>query len=114
MLEMGADEVAADHFTKALSELSPGEFVEMLIRRFKPLCFVCGEDYSFGRRGAGTVQTLKALSEAHGIDVCVAPTVNILTHDGYLEKKVSSTEIRGALIRGENELAQKLLRGDAI
>ena len=54
------------------------------------------------------------LSQPHGIGVEVVETVKILTKNGYADKKVSSTEIRSALISGDALRAKKLTDGEAI
>lgn len=114
MLTMGIERVEAVHFTRELASLTPEEFVMQLADKYHPCAFVCGEDYSFGRGGEGRAETLKQLSEARGIEVCVVPLVTVRTADGPGSEKVSSTLIRDALSRGDNEAARKLIRGDAL
>ena len=114
ILELGADEVAADHFTPALSRLSPEQFIVLLSERFHPIAFVCGEDYSFGADGTGSSETLKHLAAQQGIETLIVPTVKVLTAQGYSDKKVSSTLIRTALQSGDTQTANKLLSGEAI
>ena len=114
IMALGADEVAADHFDEALRSLSPEAFVERIIARFDPVAFVCGEDYSFGADGAGGSNELSLLAQRHGIITRVVPTVKVLTASGYGTEKVSSTLIRSALLRGETQTAEKLLRGEAV
>ena len=114
ILEMGVDEVACDHFTKELSALSPEAFVEMLIKRFQPAAFVCGEDYSFGAGAMGTSGMLEKMSRERGLTARIVPTVHVLSEKGAPSQKVSSTLIRSALLQGDEERAEKLLRGEAI
>lgn len=114
ILKLGADEVAADHFDRALSMLSPEDFVSMLITRFQAIAFVCGQDYTFGAGGKGDSQTLATLAARHKIQTIVVPTVKVVTQDGHEGEKVSSTLIRKALDSGDIDTAERLLRGEAI
>ena len=114
ILKMGADRVEAVHFTRELAVMTPEAFVDMLCRAYRPCAFVCGEDYSFGAGGRGTSRMLRTLAEKLGVQTLIVPTVKIQTKVGNCEEKVSSTLIREALLRGDEETASRLLKGEAL
>lgn len=84
--------------------LSPQAFFKtVLLKAFSASALCCGENYTFGKGGAGNVQTLRALCEQHNIPLFVAKT------QIYKEKPISSTRIRAALQNGEIEAANAML-----
>ncbi|MDY4166357.1 MAG: riboflavin biosynthesis protein RibF [Fournierella sp.] len=75
---------------------SPEEFVERILHRgFKARAVFCGDNFTFGKKAAGNVETLRQLCEPLGIRVQVVP---MATYQGQL---VSSTRIRAALAEGD-------------
>ena len=113
MLDIGITRVEAVHFTRELSELEPAQFVDMLAKAYSPSAFVCGADYSFGRRATGTGETLKRLAEERGIETRIVPLVHIRGSGDAQAEKISSTLIRKALDDGDIQTAERLLKGDA-
>lgn len=102
--ECGIGEVVALDFDMAMSRLAPVEFADVhFLRRFKSspsgIRILCGENWRFGRGGAGDAQTLRDM----GFRVTVVP---------YAEFKgapVSSSRIRDALENGNVEDANAML-----
>jgi riboflavin kinase/FMN adenylyltransferase len=91
-------------FTRELSELEPTEFVEQILRdTLDARLVLVGADFRFGHRGAGTIETLRQLGDAHGFEVVLLEDVQV---DGA---RVSSTKIREHLSRGEVREAAVLL-----
>ena len=89
------DEVKVIPFTKELSELSPQEFVELLLDTIGPiLTFHVGENFRFGAGGTGDTRELARLGESYSFDVVAHPLLRI---DGEV---VSSTLIRSILAEG--------------
>ncbi len=88
-----------------LKDLSPEEFVkDILIAKHNCLLAVCGFNYTFGKRGAGTPQQLAEwLSAQQDAEVGIVPAVTDGRHT------VSSTVIRSMLERGHPEDANRLL-----
>lgn len=87
-----------------IMHLSPEAFLEDVLQgRFSATALCCGENYTFGRDGAGDAQTLRALCRARGIPLFVAET------ETYAGAPVSSTRIRAALQNGEIEAANAML-----
>ena len=65
----------------------------------------CGKDLSFGYKGMGNVDTLKALSKELDIEV------HVVEKEKYQNEDISSTRIREALKAGK-EADAKLMLGD--
>ena len=65
--------------------------------------FICGEDYRFGRNGAGDADKLANFAAQHGIQCSIIPQQSF---DG---QKISSTRIRSYLEAGELEKANELM-----
>ena len=63
----------------------------------------CGNDLSFGYKGRGNVDTLKALSEELGIEV------HVIEKEKYHDEDISSTRIREAIKEGNEEDARIML-----
>jgi len=85
-------------------DLSPREFVTAVLRdAFHTVRVCCGENFRFGKDGAGDIDTLRALCEAQQIDLTVVKTVDC---DGV---PISSTRIRDAIADGDLPLATRLL-----
>jgi riboflavin kinase/FMN adenylyltransferase len=101
--QLGADRVDMVKFTKALADKSPRAFMKLLTGRYDVRAVVAGVDFTFGHRGAGTIGTLRALGSEMGFEVFETPVVLL---DG---EKVSSTRIRAALERGDDNLAARML-----
>lgn len=78
-------------------------FEEILIKELGADVLCCGYNYTFGRQKAGDVTTLKALCEAHGIELCVADEMD------FEGESISSSAIRRHIRAGEIEKANSML-----
>lgn len=97
---LGADAVEVATFDRAFASQSPQAFIDdVLTARLDARAVVTGPDFRFGRRRAGTADTLR---EA-GLMVREVPPVEL---DGSV---VSSTRIRAALQEGAVEDAARWL-----
>ena len=93
---MGADAVFVLPFSVEFSQLSPDEFVRIVLSdRLHAAAVVVGEDFRFGRKAAGDVPLLMQLGEKYDF---TAEGVPLLTADGVT---MSSTYIRGRLAAGD-------------
>ncbi|SEQ14080.1 bifunctional riboflavin kinase/FAD synthetase [Microlunatus flavus] len=92
--EHGASDVVVVEFTPEVASWSPARFVDEVLRPLHPARVVVGENFRFGFRAAGTVETLAALA---GDDFAVT-SVPLLT-DG--SQPSSSTLIRQAVAEGD-------------
>ena len=83
---------------------SPEEFVREILKNcLNCRGVVCGEDYRFGKKGAGNVALLRELAEPMGIAVTALEPVT------WKGETVSSSRIRRCLLEGDTELAGELL-----
>lgn len=99
---LGADEWLAVPFADVCS-LSPEQFVtDVLHHRLHAKVVCCGENYRFGKNGAGDAATLVALCRPLDITVRVIPSVNV---DG---EAVSTTRILEALSGGDMPTVRRL------
>ncbi len=101
---VGAREVRVVHFTEAVSQLSPQEFVERFVLPLEPERVVVGENFRFGRRAVGDVTELARLGEGRFVVVPLAlESVNDMV--------TCSSLIRASLMEGDvAEAAQQLGR----
>lgn len=97
--QAGAQLVVALTFDQQMAETAPEEFAAMLRERYRVETVVCGENYRFGSRAAGTPELLRQL----GFETHVVPPVL------YGQKPVSSTWIRECVREGKVGLARRLL-----
>jgi len=101
---IGVNRVVVLPFGLELSRSSPRRFVEdILVERLASRVVVVGFNFTFGRDGTGSAQTLRDLSAELGFRVVVHPPVTL---DGMI---VSSSEIRRRLALGEVTAATRLL-----
>jgi riboflavin kinase / FMN adenylyltransferase len=102
--QMGLDAVLVLRFDRALSLLSPGEFIQnILMERLHVAGILVGANFCFGHRGAGDARLLTDFGKEHGYDVETVPPVEIGGH------VVSSTAIRNAVAEGNVADAVPLL-----
>ncbi len=88
----------------ALRNLSPEEFVRnVLVETLHARTVCCGENFRFGKDGAGDAAALKHWGHVFGFEVHVLPLV---TADGA---PISSTRIRRALAAGDMLTVNRLL-----
>ena len=100
----GMEEMLVLPFDRAFMEMDWQDFVkEVLIKRFAAVHLVCGFDYTFGHRGLGNAEKLKALCSDLGIGCDVVEKVELLGAE------VSSSRIRTLLEQGKLEEANILL-----
>lgn len=101
--QAGADLVAVEHFGD-VCDLSPEEFVELLIAKYRVGGLVCGSDFRFGKGGAGDSKILASLCRAKGLEFDEVSFV--LDETG---EKISSSRLRTLVSRGEMERVTELL-----
>lgn len=102
--ELGIDVFCVMPFTVELSRLSPEAFVhEVLVERLHVAEVVVGDNFTFGRKAAGTVETLHTLGHRFGFNV---HGVGLLTEH---EVTYSSTYIRACVDAGDMDAATEAL-----
>lgn len=98
--EKGIDYCFVINFSSALAGLEPDYFVEQYIVQMNVREVVAGFDFTYGRYGRGTIDTLKAHDEFN------TTGVEKITEGG---EKISTTRIREALAKNELEHANLIL-----
>lgn len=99
----GADCVIELPFDEHMMHMPWQDFYRLLTEQYQAAGFVCGEDFRFGNRGAGTAALLQKLSEEQKLPCRVIPEQKLG------ETTVSSTHIRRLLERGEMAEAVRFL-----
>ena len=100
----GVERVHVQRFSRSFAALAPEAFVEQaLAKRLRARWLLIGEDFRFGAKRVGDLALLKKLSERHGYEVEIMPTV---MHAG---SRVSSSAVRAALAAGDLAAAETLL-----
>lgn len=96
LLAAGVDLVVVLDFTPEFAALSPEQFVQrVLVGGLGATEVLVGDDFRYGARGAGTVETLRQAGEGDGFTVTLVD--DVCEADG---RRVSSTGIRAALEAG--------------
>jgi riboflavin kinase / FMN adenylyltransferase len=97
------DYVCALRFDQKLRSLTGDEFVALLTERFGASAVVVGQDFRFGRGGAGSIGLLRAAAEAGRFALELVPSVCIE------DTRVSSSGVRAALAASDFSKARDLL-----
>lgn len=104
LAEMGVDVHLVFPFNPEFASMVPEEFVRtVVVDQLKARKVMVGFNFTFGRGGLGTAETLSHLCEPYSIPVQVFDPVRI---DG---ESVSSTEVRFYVAAGEMESAARRL-----
>lgn len=100
--KMGIDYLFIVHFTTEFANLLPQEFVDQYIIGLHVMHVVAGFDFTYGRMGKGTMETLPF----HSRELFSFSVVPKFTNS---EEKVSSTQIRKFLKEGRTNILPELL-----
>ena len=96
-----ADQVAVIKFTKEFAAMSPEDFVnKVLVEQLKATTVIVGQNFTYGFKAAGNVDSLKAHTEFETI------VLDLQTDDA---DAISSTRIRKAIVNGDVESAREML-----
>ena len=102
--ELGLDYMIIQPFDSRFSQLSPEQFIRLvLIEKLRVNSVHVGADYTFGRKGAGSSDTLLFWGEKLNFKVHIQPMLL------YNSKEVSSSTIRSLLLSGSVSEASDLL-----
>jgi riboflavin kinase/FMN adenylyltransferase len=96
---LGIEHAIVIRFDRALSSLSPQQFVDLLAPAMDVRRWVVGFDFAFGRQRAGSAEWLR--SNGHEVDVVPRFTLN--------GKELHSSDVRRLVTLGEMEEANRLL-----
>src|SRR4051794_14026281 len=111
--DLGVDAMCVLPFTQEFMRLSPESFTHtVLVEHLHAAQVVVGENFTYGHRASGTVQTLTAEGRRFGFAVEGIPLANVareadLPDDG--EVTISSTYIRACVAAGDMESAASAL-----
>lgn len=106
LVDAGADAVVVLPFTEEFRDLSPEGFVrDILIEGLSAEVVLVGEDFRYGRGGAGNIESLRADGAVMGFDVEILGDVCVDATD----ERISTSAIRAALSDGDVERAAQLL-----
>jgi len=98
----GAADVVVLPFTREFSSLTPDQFIEeILIDRLHASHVTVGENFTFGHKAAGNVETLRNSGKSFGVS-----SVQLAENRG---SPVSSSRIRALIVDGDIERANELL-----
>ncbi len=97
------DVVVFLEFTRELSQLSPQDFIRLLIERFDLRELVIGYDHGFGKGRSGDVRLLRHLGAQLGFEVDVVAEVDVES------RPVSSSLVRRLVAGGDLGRASRLL-----
>lgn len=101
---LGVDILLLAPFDVIFASLSPKDFIKTVLHEeIGTRGVVVGYNYTFGHRGKGTPALLEELSSVYNYQVRVVPPVMVVG------QAVSSTLIRGLLMKGEVAEAAKFL-----
>src|ERR1700761_576461 len=104
MLELGVHQVLILPFDATVAQLTPEAFArDLLALRLGARFVLVGENFRFGCRQAGNVQTLETLGHSLGFTVEIVPPIR------FRGQVVSSSFIRSLVTSGRVALASRLL-----
>lgn len=100
----GVDHLVVVPFDPAFSDIKAEDYVkDFLVHYFHPKCIVIGYDHRFGKDRTGDFELLTKLGERYQYSVCEIPETMLD------QSRISSTEIRQALLIGNIKTANELL-----
>src|SRR6185437_6548925 len=104
MAAAGAEQALVLPFTTDIAKLTPAEFVrQILCSRLDARAILVGDNFRFGAKQAGHVDTLRALGAECGFEVLIAPVVE------FRGQPVSSSAIRALITDGRVSRAARYL-----
>lgn len=103
LTQIKVDDVIVLPFTQELFTLTPEEFLAKTFPQGVPAHLHVGEDFRFGAKAAGTVETLRAWGDKNG---CTIHAHHLVSADGVA---ITATRIRLLLAEGKVREANRLL-----
>ncbi|ABZ75699.1 riboflavin biosynthesis protein RibF [Shewanella halifaxensis HAW-EB4] len=102
--ELKIDRLLCVNFNNKFSSFTAEDFIELLLVKALGVKYlVVGDDFCFGKQRQGNFEMLRKAGEKHGF--AVVSTQSFILGD----KRVSSTEVRQLLAKGNLEQARRLL-----
>ncbi len=104
MAELDLDYLIIEPFTAELAALTPEQFIRrILLGKLEAGGVFIGENYSFGKQGTGSADTLSYWGRELGFEVYIVPMLY------FMGTEVSSSKIRSMLLYGAVNEAADLL-----
>lgn len=100
--KLGIEELIVLEFNQKIADLSPEQFISQILEPLNIKHLVVGFDFTYGKKGLGTAQTLLNLTNKKF-------SVEVVKEVNYLKQKISSTRTINALNQGDVKLAANLL-----
>ena len=104
----GADEVVILEPTPKVLGQGPQDFIRQLVKRYRPVAFVEGKDFRFGKDRAGDIPMLNHYGQEHGYEVVIQPSLDVTLSD-LTVVTVHSSLIRWLVGQGRVEDAERCL-----
>ena len=92
-------------FDNNFSNISPDNFIKLLIKKLNPCMFILGYDNRFGKNGKGSYLYLKKYIEKNNLDI----KVNEFSQFNFDSKNIKSSIIKNLIEKGNVKKANKLL-----
>lgn len=100
----GVDYFVCARFNASLAAMPPQVFLQdLLVDRLHAAVVTVGDDFRFGARRAGDIETIRAFGKAHGF--ITEPVPDVMDNG----QRISSTRVRQALAAGDIDTANRLL-----
>lgn len=101
--KLGVDYIYSPAFVE-MKNMTSAQFVEqVLYKKLNAEVVVCGEDFRFGKGAKGDAEKLKLLCEKYHIKTVIVKQAQ------YEGRKISSSDIRDCIRRGEIKRANEML-----
>jgi riboflavin kinase/FMN adenylyltransferase len=108
--ELGVDAMCVLPFTPELMRLPPTAFTHtVLVEQLHAAQVVVGENFTYGFKAEGTVETLTAEGRRFGFGVEGVPLAEVEGDDGDDEVTISSTYVRACVAAGDMASAARAL-----
>jgi len=93
--QLGVDFVVDIDFSKEISEMEPGQFIDMLLEKFSIKQLWLGKDFALGKNRSGNIDVLSAIGENKDFKIIDCP------HIEDTNGKISSSQIRNWIKSGD-------------
>lgn len=101
--QYGLDAAVVQPFSLEYAQTTPAEFEAQLFEELGAKHLVVGQDFTYGKKRGGNVDTLRAAAQTRGAELHVVPAVSL---DGVI---ASSSKVREYILEGRVAAAQRLL-----
>lgn len=109
LASLGFEKIITIPFTEEFAKKSATEFLELIIDNYSIQYILLGYDNNFGNKSPDEFENIQKKAKEKGV---LIERTNECEY--YQDIKVSSTQIRKALEKGDISLAKKMLGGDYI